>query len=221
MSDTPQIDAVLFDCDGTLIDTYEIILASMRYSINEVLGKSCTDAELMHGVGTPLIDQMVHFCDGNRALADCIIQIYRDHNDIVHDANVRAFPDTAAALERLQAAGIKMGVVTSKRHAMAARGLEMSGISPFLPVLIGHDDCETHKPQPGPILLGCEMLGTAPARTLYVGDSPYDIQAGNAAGCPTAAALWGMFSAEELAAQSPTYTAATLTELLDQLAIPA
>ena len=66
MTHAAPLDAILFDADGTLIDTYEIILASMRYSINEVLGKNCSDAELMHGVGTPLIDQMVHFCDGNR-----------------------------------------------------------------------------------------------------------------------------------------------------------
>lgn len=219
MTHRAPFDAILFDADGTLIDTYEIILASMRYSINEVLGKNHTDAELMHGVGTPLIDQMVFFCDGDRPLADHIIQVYRDHNDIVHDANICAFPDTAAALGRLQAAGIKLGVVTSKRHAMAARGLEMSGIAPYLPILIGHDDCAEHKPQPGPILLGCQMLDTTPARTLYVGDSPYDIQAGNAAGCATAAALWGMFSEEELRTQNPTYEASSLTELLNLLAI--
>lgn len=219
MTHPAPLDAILFDADGTLIDTYEIILASMRYSINEVLGKNCSDAELMHGVGTPLIDQIVHFCDGDREEAERIIQVYRDHNDIVHDAAISAFPDTAAVLARLQAAGIKMGVVTSKRHAMAARGLEMSGIGGYFPVLIGHDDWPEHKPAPGPVLHGCQLLGTAPARTLYVGDSPYDIQAGNAAGCPTAAALWGMFSDEELAAQHPTYRARSLTQLADQLGI--
>ena len=219
MTPADSLDAVLFDADGTLIDTYEIILASMRYTVNEVLGKDCSDAELMHGVGTPLIDQMVYFADGDREVADRIIQIYRDHNDVVHDANIRAFDDTAACLQRLQDAGLKMGVVTSKRHAMAARGLDMSGIAGYFPVLIGHDDCETHKPQPGPILLGCELLGTAPERTLYIGDSPYDIMAGNAINSPTAAALWGMFSKEELEAQNPTYQAESLTDLLDQLGI--
>lgn len=219
MTPADSLDAVLFDADGTLIDTYEIILASMRYTVNEVLGKSCSDAELMHGVGTPLIDQMVYFADGDREVADRIIQIYRDHNDVVHDANIRAFDDTAACLQRLQDAGLKMGVVTSKRHAMAARGLEMSGIADYFPALIGHDDCETHKPQAGPILFGCELLGTAPERTLYVGDSPYDIIAGNAAGSPTAAALWGMFSKEELEAENPTYQAESLTDLLDQLGL--
>ena len=124
-----------------------------------------------------------------------------------------------ALLERFQAAGIPMGVVTSKRHAMAQRGLEMSGIAGYFQFLIGHDDWPEHKPAPGPILRGCELLGTAPERSLYVGDSPFDIQAGNAAGCATVAALWGMFPREALAAERPTFMCDSLTELADRLGI--
>ena len=186
-----DIQGVLFDADGTLIDTYDIILTSMRYAVNDVLGCSLDDAELMAGVGTPLYDQMLHFTVG----------------------------DTKAALERFQAAGIPMGVVTSKRHAMAQRGLEMSGIADHFQFLIGHDDWPEHKPAPGPILRGCELLGVAPECGLYVGDSPFDIQAGNAAGCATAAALWGMFPCEALAAERPTFMCDSLTELADRLGI--
>lgn len=152
-----DIQGVLFDADGTLIDTYDIILTSMRYAVNDVLGCSLDDAELMAGVGTPLYDQMLHFTGGDAARATEITQIYRDHNDGVHDARIRAFGDTKAALERFQAAGIPMGVVTSKRHAMAQRGLEMSGIADHFQFLIGHDDWPEHKPAPGPILRGCEL----------------------------------------------------------------
>lgn len=211
------IQGVLFDADGTLIDTYEIILTSMRYAVNDVLGRSLSDAELMAGVGTPLYDQMLHFAEGDKARAEEIVQIYRDHNDIVHDERIRAFPDTKAALDRLRAAGLLLGVVTSKRHAMAQRGLEMSGIADSFQFLIGHDDWPEHKPAPGPILRGCELLGVAPEHCLYVGDSPYDIQAGNAAGCATAAAFWGMFPRETLAAEHPTMMCDSLTEVADAL----
>ena len=112
-----------------------------------------------------------------------------------------------------------MGVVTSKRHAMAQRGLEMSGIADHFQFLIGHDDWPEHKPAPGPILRGCELLGVAPECSLYVGDSPFDIQAGNAAGCATVAALWGMFPCEVLAAERPTLMCDSLTELADRLGI--
>ena len=166
-----------------------------------------------------LYDQMLHFTGGDETRATEITQIYRDHNDGVHDARIRAFGDTKAALERFQAAGIPMGVVTSKRHAMAQRGLEMSGIAGYFQFLIGHDDWPEHKPAPGPILRGCELLGTAPERSLYVGDSPFDIQAGNAAGCATVAALWGMFPREALAAERPTFMCDSLTELADRLGI--
>lgn len=161
-----DIQGVLFDADGTLIDTYDIILTSMRYAVNDVLGCSLDDAELMAGVGTPLYDQMLHFTGGDAARATEITQIYRDHNDGVHDARIRAFGDTKAALERFRAAGIPMGVVTSKRHAMAQRGLEMSGIADHFQFLIGHDDWPEHKPAPGPILRGCEFLGVAPRLSL-------------------------------------------------------
>lgn len=212
-----DIHGVLFDADGTLIDTYDIILTSMRYAVNDVLGRSLSDAELMTGVGTPLYDQMLHFTGGDEARAAEITQIYRDHNDIVHDERIRAFSDTKAALERLRAAGLPLGVVTSKRHAMARRGLQMSGIADAFAFLIGHDDWPEHKPAPGPILRGCELLGVAPDHCLYVGDSPFDIQAGNAAGCATAAALWGMFPGETLAAEDPTWLCESLTEVADRL----
>ena len=88
-----DIQGVLFDADGTLIDTYDIILTSMRYAVNDVLGCSLDDAELMAGVGTPLYDQMLHFTGGDSARATEITQIYRDHNDGVHDARIRAFSD--------------------------------------------------------------------------------------------------------------------------------
>ncbi len=214
-----DIQGILFDEDGTLIDTYDIILASMRYTINDDLGRSLPDDVLMAGVGTPLADQMLHFAEGDEALADQLLRTYREHNVAVHDANVRAFPGTREALERLRAAGIPMGVVTSKRHALAQRGLDMSGIAAFFDLLIAPDDWPEHKPAPGPILRACELMGLDPARCLYVGDSPFDIQAGNAAGCPTVAALWGMFPSEALAAERPAMACPSLTELVDHLGL--
>lgn len=214
-----DIQGVLFDEDGTLIDTYDIILASMRYTINDVLGRDLPDEALMAGVGTPLYDQMLSFAEGDEALAEHLLSTYREHNVAVHDASVRAFPDTRAALERLRDAGVPMGVVTSKRHALAQRGLDMSGIAEFFDVLIAPDDWPEHKPAPGPILRACELMGLDASRCLYVGDSPFDMQAGNAAGCATVAALWGMFPPEALAAENPTMACDSLSEMVERLAL--
>lgn len=212
-----KIEGVLFDADGTLIDTYDIILRSMDHVLNGMHGFGLTDAELMAGVGTPLRDQMRGFARGDEVLAAELSEAYRLHNDAIHDEGISAFPDTRAALERLAAAGFRMGVVTSKRHEMAALGLELSGISSFFDMLIGYDDFPECKPLPGPVLHGCERLGLPPSACLYVGDSPFDMQSGNAAGCLTVAALWGMFPREALAAENPGLECASLTQLADLL----
>lgn len=211
------IEGVLFDADGTLIDTYDIILRSMRHVVCDMHGQQRTDEELMAGVGTPLPAQMRGFAGGDEALAAELTRRYREHNDALHADGIAAFPDTRRALERLRDAGLAMGVVTSKRHGMAAHGLELAGIADFFPVLIGCDDWPESKPDPGSVLHGCERLGLAPSACLYVGDSPYDIRAGNAAGCLSVAALWGMFPAAALAAERPALECASLSDLADAL----
>lgn len=210
-------DTVLFDLDGTLLDTYEMILISMRYTVNEVEGKNHTDEELMAGVGTPLYDQMLHFANGDANRAEELTTIYRSYNDSIHDKRVSAFPGTKEALEKLTSAGYRMGVVTSKRHWLAQRGLEISGIADFFDVLIGADDWDEHKPDPGPILHACELLDATSDECIYVGDSPFDIQAANAARCMSVAALWGMFPAEALEACKPDISCLSLGEFVHEL----
>ena len=172
---------ILFDLDGTLLDTHDMILESMQYTINEVDGQNQNDEKLMAGVGTPLLDQMLHFTE---------------------------------ALGMLSQAGCRMGVVTSKRHWLAQRGLEICGLDSFFEFLVGSDDWPEHKPAPGPILHGCELLGIAPAQCTYIGDSPFDIQAANAAGCQSVTALWGMFTEEELAACKPDLSVHSLQDFV-------
>lgn len=214
-----DVKGLLFDGDGTLIDTYDMILRSMRKTLNDGEGMNWSDAELMVGVGTPLLDQMLHFTQSDVPRAERLVDEYRAHNDSIHDAGIRAFEGTAEVLERFRAAGIPMGVVTSKRHELAERGFRLTGIFDFFDVFIAADDWPEHKPKPGPILHACDLLDLAPAQCFYIGDSPYDIQAGNAAGCRTVAVSWGMFSAEALAAEHPTFMIDSLSELADMLGI--
>lgn len=214
-----DVQGLLFDGDGTLIDTYDMILQSMRHTLIDGEKMNLSDAELMIGVGTPLLDQMLHFTKGDIPRAERLVDEYRAHNDSIHDAGIRAFDGTAAALERFRTAQMPLGVVTSKRHALAERGFKLTGLFDFFNVFIGADDWPEHKPEPGPILHASELLGVAPERCLYIGDSPYDIQAGNAAGCRTVAVTWGMFSPETLAAEQPTFMIDSLAELADMLSV--
>ena len=123
------------------------------------------------------------------------------------------FEGTVPMLERLKEAGLPLAVVTSKRHEVAMRGLDLFGLTGYFDFLIGSDDWPEHKPHPGPVAHGCERLGLAPQTCLYVGDSPFDMQSGSGAGCATAAALWGMFPQIVLEAERPTYVCAHGTDV--------
>lgn len=214
-----SLDAVLFDLDGTLIDTYDLILVTFRHATREVLGRTIPDEELMAKVGQPLATQMWDFTD-DAAVQQELVAAYREHNARVHSDLIKLFPGTVDMLERLKDAGVPLGVVTSKRHASAVQGLASFDLEHYFDFLIGSDDWPEHKPHPGPVAHGCDRWGITHERVLYVGDSPFDIQAGNAAGCATAAVLWGMFPQAVLAAEHPTYVCADQRELAPLLAVP-
>ena len=211
--ETKQIKGVLFDNDGTLVDTRDLILASMHHATKVVLGREYSEEEYMAGVGTPLESQMLDFANGDQTVADRLTSVYREHNHAAHDRMIGKFDGIADTLSKLKAAGVSLGVVTSKRHALAWHGLEITGLSGYFDFLIGPDDCAEHKPKPGPILEGCKRMGLDPSECVYVGDSPYDIQAGNAAGCATAAVLWGVFPREALAADAPDFFCSNAREM--------
>lgn len=209
-----QIKAVLFDNDGTLVDTYDLLLASFRHATSEVLGQQLPDDVLMAKVGQPLAVQVRDFSD-DPAVQEELLRVYRAFNESLHDSAISLFPGTVEALQRLKDAGLRMGVVTSKMSPLAQHGLEVLGIAPYFDCLVGADTCPKHKPDPEPVALGCELLGLAPDECVYVGDSPFDMHAGNGAGCVTAAVLWGMFSEERLRAEGPDVVCSTFAELAD------
>ena len=200
-----MVQAVLFDNDGTLVDTQSIILASMRYAVETVMHEDLPDQELLQFCGTPLDSQMVYFAHGNIDLAVELARVYRAHNKIVHDERIKAFEGVPELLQELKARGIACGVVTAKLVDLCEHGLELCGIRQFMDVIVAPDTWPEVKPAPGPILHGCKEVGVAPAECLYVGDSPFDMQAGRDAHTPTVAARWGMYTDEELAKFTPTY----------------
>ncbi len=204
------IEAVLFDLDGTLLDTGTLILASFRYATQKVLGYSPPDELLTDMVGIPLDYQM-------RAISpehsDELVRVYREHNSMVHDELIRYFPGTREALDTLQAEGMRMAVVTSKRREVAARGLSRFNLSGYFELIIGSNDTDKHKPNPEPLLLAAKRMSVSVDQTLYLGDSPYDMEAARAAGSMAVAALWGMFSRERLLAADAQMELSRIAEL--------
>lgn len=200
------VRGVLFDLDGTLLDTYALILESFRHATRSVLGAALPDDVLMARVGVPLAEEVKDFSD-DPARQDELVRVYRAYNERVHDERVRAFPGVADLLDLLAARGVRVGVVTSKRRALAERGLEVCGLADGVAFTLGSDDCARHKPDPDPVLAGCARLGLPPSACVYVGDAPFDVQAGKAAGCATVAVTWGMFDEGTLRAERPDFVA--------------
>lgn len=188
--------ALLFDLDGTLLDTREVILTSMQYAYSAVLGKETlpSDDELLSMVGIPLKTQMEMLSPEK---SDALFAAYQEHNKRVQHTT-KGFEGTAEALTALKKRGIRMGVVTSKRHDPAVYGLELMGLSDFFECVLGSDDTTEHKPEPGPLLDAVKLMGLSTQECAYIGDSPYDMRAARAADLYAVGVSWGMFTEDVL-----------------------
>ena len=198
-----MLSAALFDFDGTLVDTTELIHQSLRHATGEVLGRDDIPREtLLAHVGQPLPCQM-ELIDAEKA--ELLLESYRRYNEENHDALIAEFPGIEASLERLRSAGVRVGVVTSKRRLSVEMALEsFPSLRNVVDRFVTMEDTTEHKPHPEPLLKGLELLGGVPKEeAVYVGDSPFDVEAARAAGLTSVAVSWGAFSEDTLRAAEP------------------
>jgi pyrophosphatase PpaX len=210
--------AVLFDLDGTLIDSIGLLLKCVHHTF-EGRTPAPTDEEWIAGIGTPLARQLAPYTKNDEDIKQLTAR-YRSFQRQQHDSFTSAFPGVVETITELDRRGHPMGIVTSKSNEMMHRGLSWVGIDKLMRTTIGMDSCTIHKPEAFPVLLALEELGYSPDEAVFVGDSPHDIQSGNAAGVVSIAALWGPFTRDQLAASSPNEYLADITELpalLDRL----
>lgn len=200
----PAIRTVLFDLDGTLIDSTELILASYHHTLATHGRPAVPDDVWMKGVGTPLRVQLAPWADSPEEL-QALVETYRDYNLANHDQRIRPFAGIAELVRAVRAAGIRTGVVTSKNREGTRRGLRLFGLEEYMEILVCADDVERPKPHPEPVHKAVAALAADPASTLFVGDSIHDLNSGRAAGVLTGAVLWGPFRREELEPAAPDY----------------
>lgn len=201
-----MLRAALFDFDGTLVDTTELIYQSMRHATSEVLGRDDLSREaLLANVGQPLPRQMELLAEGEAERVEDLLQSYRLHNEEHHDALIEEFPGIEDSLARLQAGGVEVAVVTSKRRFSVEMALQsFPGLGEVVDRFVTMEDTEEHKPHPEPLLKGLELLGGVPKdEAAYVGDSPFDVAAAKAAGLASVAVSWGAFSEDALREAGP------------------
>jgi pyrophosphatase PpaX len=183
-----RFPVVLFDLDGTVVDSGGIILASMRHATRTVLRREIPDEELMASVGGPGLEAQMRGFAADRV--EELVRVYREHNEPLHD-DLECCAGMEDVLVRLKAQGRRLGVVSAKRRRTVELAFAHVPIAHLFDVLVGGDETERQKPAPDPLLLALERLGADAADAAYVGDSPYDMAAARAAGMYAVGVTWG------------------------------
>jgi pyrophosphatase PpaX len=190
--------ALLFDLDGTLIDSIELIMSSMRHAFEGYASRAPTDDAWRALIGRPLIDSFREFVPEEPEV-ERLIGRYREYQLAHHDRLVRPYDGIVTAIRGFAAAGHPMALVTSKADWLAQRALVHVGLDDAIPVVVGCDTCTRHKPHPEPVERALALLRSAPRDAIFVGDSPHDVESGRAVGVYTIAVTWGAFTRDEMA----------------------
>jgi pyrophosphatase PpaX len=212
----PAYQAVVFDLDGTVVDSVELIILSFQHAIREVLGREISREESIAWVGRPLHEQMVLFSPEH---ADELVQVYREWNHREHDRMLKLYDGILQLLDSLNHAGVKIGLVTSKSRFTTQMAFDLTGIEAYFDASVCSDESTGNKPSPDPIFTCLEQLGVDAAEAAYVGDSPADMQAAHAAGVEAIAVTWGVFGVAALEAEKPDLLVHTIAELQEVLCV--
>ena len=195
---------IVFDLDGTLIDSEDLILASFRHTMRRHLGEAPPDEAWRVTIGRPLAVQVRDFASSD-AEAEAMISTYTEHNLSNHDRLVRSFDGIRESLQLLREAGRTLAIATSKRRVAAHMGLAACGLpEEWFAAIVTADDVTRYKPDAEPVLRALAEAGSdGGERAVYVGDSIHDMRSGRAAGVSTAAVLWGPNDRSVLAPEAP------------------
>ncbi|MBP6823597.1 MAG: HAD-IA family hydrolase [Acidobacteria bacterium] len=223
---TNRRKVILFDFDGTLVNTTPLILRSFRATWEKTFGFTMDDAVYIKTFGTHLpaaMKQLAEQCvtenrvapiDDLEAKAAELLKTYREINWGWHDQHIEAFEGVGEAVRELKARNYRLGIVSSKIRFGVERGLNLFSMAEPFDHIIAADDVANHKPHPEPILKALEHFGASPHEAIYIGDSTHDIVAGKAARVATVAAAWGPFPRTELEALKPDHLLDEPGELL-------
>ena len=194
-----MLHTIIFDLDGTLIDTMDLIVASWQHCTEVHCGAPIPREAVLPTIGLPLIPALEAYAPGKGEL---LYATYQEHNNLWHDRLARLVPGTREMLACLHDRGAALALVSSKRHSILEMGLNLHALGPYFGAVIGLEDTVRHKPFPDPLLCALERLGRAPdpAHVAYVGDAAGDMAAALAAGVRPIGVPWGATAAAELQA---------------------
>ncbi|GHH97528.1 pyrophosphatase PpaX [Neobacillus kokaensis] len=206
-----KITTLLFDLDGTLIDTNELIIATYLHTLEKYYPGKYVREDVLPFMG-PTLHEAFSTVDPERV--EEMIAVYRAFNVAQHDVLVKEFPSVYETMKTLKEKGYKLAVVTTKREDVALKGLRLMKLDAFFDVVIAMDHVEKVKPDPEPIFKALELLGSTPEEAIMVGDNFHDILGGKNAGTLTAGVAWSLKGREFLAKYEPDYMLDEMTDLL-------
>src|SRR5919197_4495526 len=210
-----RFPVVLFDLDGTLIDSGAMILASFRHATRTVLARELSDEVLLARVGGSTLGEQMRALDPTRV--DDLVASYREHNAPLHD-ELQPCAGVVEVLERLHDEGRRLGIVTAKRRVTVGLAFRVLPLAHLSEAVVASDEVTQNKPHPDGILRALELLDARPEEAAYVGDSPYDVEAAKRAGVHAVAVGWGgIHTRERLQGAQPDAFVATAEELLGRL----
>ncbi|WP_068777214.1 pyrophosphatase PpaX [Paenibacillus sp. FJAT-26967] len=209
---------VLFDLDGTILDTNELIIRSFLHALEGRAPGPFSREHIIPHMGRPLVDQL-QFFSGLDEVNDLLL-MYRTYNLEHHDELVRPFPHVKEVLARLHAYGVRIGVVTSKIRKTTMLGLELCELLPYIHSIVTVEDVVQPKPDPEGILKALQELESEPVQAIMVGDSHYDIEAAQAAGVDAVAVSWSLKGEEYLKQYSPEHIIGDMRDLYTLFGIP-
>ncbi|MFA5527284.1 MAG: pyrophosphatase PpaX [Peptostreptococcales bacterium] len=184
-----MINTILFDFDGTLINTNTVIIDSFQHTYRSILGKEKDVTEIVKYFGEPLHITLKRDMEGS---VEDAVKIYRDYHYARFEDLIEIFEGMDHVIQRLHEEGYKLGLVTSRLMQTTLAGLNKFGLTKYFHTIITADDCERHKPDPEPLLKALEALKSKPEEAIMIGDTPFDIDASHRAGVLSVLVGWSM-----------------------------
>lgn len=206
------IRTLLFDLDGTLINTNDLIIASFLHTAETYAPGKYGREDVLQFIGPPLEESLRTI--NPEADVEEMINTYRTHNHEHHDRLVEAYDGVVETLDKLKQAGFKLGIVTTKMRQTVDMGIKLTKIADKFETIVTLDDVTHAKPHPEPVVRAMNELDANPEETIMVGDNTHDIEAGKNAGTKTAGVAWTVKGRQVLDDLEPDYMLEHMSDIL-------
>ncbi|MDK2820758.1 MAG: pyrophosphatase PpaX [Clostridia bacterium] len=208
-----MFSGVLFDFDGTIVDTTDLVIKSFQYTLKPYLNREVTPEEVYPYFGMPLRQAIEVFVEEKEV--DAAMAVYRRYSEEHFDDLTKLCPGILEGLQELDKAGIKFAIVTSRMRKTTFYALKLFNLEKYFPVVVAVEDVKKHKPGPEPVMYALQLLKLYPHEAVMIGDSPHDILAAKAAGVTSVAAGWSKITWEKVLASNPDVVVNSMKEFTD------